>query len=135
MLCRNFVVTLLLAVSIGAFPGCGKKNNSGLIDVRGDVQFDGKPIERGTIAFTKADRSNIFSGNIKDGRFTIGNSETGQGVPPGTYHVSFSVWETAPGMGQAGKEAIPQKYFDPATSGLEVEVSPEKMQHNFELKP
>lgn len=135
MLRREMVLMSLFLVIVATVAGCAKGTDSGLIDVRGHVDFDGTPVRQGTIAFLTADNSNVFSGNVKEGQFTIGNSETGVGIPPGKYHVTVMAWEIAPGMGQAGKEAIPKKYFSAQTSGLEAVVSPEHVEHDFDLRP
>jgi hypothetical protein len=85
------IVTLLLFVA-----GCS--NNAG---VSGKVQYDdGTPVDHGMVVFTetnvvKADGSSggnkagtrNFRGVIKNGRYNIGVTGKGEGVPAGTYKV------------------------------------------------
>jgi len=115
--CSCFAIGITLA-------GCSQAEDSPLVSVQGQVLFNGQPISKGSISFVPEDLANSFSGNVLNGQYTLGNRESGKGALPGKYRVAIMAWETSPtttnqsSMSQQ-KEAIPRKFFDATTSGLE----------------
>lgn len=73
-------VALLLAVCLG----CG---GSGGVPVRGEVTYDGQPVDSGSITFQPADGAGRSTGaTIENGRYAI----TGEASPlPGKYTVNI----------------------------------------------
>ena len=73
---------VLLLVCLCAF-GCGKN-----VKVTGMVTFsdNGEPVKSGTVFF--ASETEMGRGSIKDGKYSIGLINDGEGVPRGTYTVS-----------------------------------------------
>jgi hypothetical protein len=67
----------LAAVVLAVLAGCG----SGRLPVHGDVTFDGKPVDLGTISFEPADgQGRATGGKIMDGKYElVGNTASQPG--------------------------------------------------------
>ncbi|MDR1484808.1 MAG: hypothetical protein LBT09_08295 [Planctomycetaceae bacterium] len=82
-----FFVLLLLPFILG----CGNDNPQGRVPIRGEVTFDGKPLEQGEILFSSLPDSTpvVATGSpVKNGTFSI---PAKQGlIPDQTYLVQFS---------------------------------------------
>jgi hypothetical protein len=100
--------------------GCGpKKDPHGRESLRGQVTFQGQPLNAGTIEFLPPDPTKEFGTRslIQNGKYQI---PAEQGVKPGTYRVLITSAESnsseepvgPPGMKMPplGKERIPAKY-------------------------
>ena len=109
------------------FVGCG----DGSVPSSGTINFQsGEPVPSGVIFFESPQYS--YRGDIRDGTFQIEGLTRGSGLPPGTYAVSVS--GSVAGSDPATDEPLfNEKYSDPRTSGIVVEVV--KGQPNvFEIK-
>src|SRR5690606_35988923 len=76
--------------------GCGPTNELGREPISGTVNFDGKPLDRGSISFEPAGEGGTRSGaTIENGTFSIPEQ---RGLPPGRYLVRIN---SADGEGPA----------------------------------
>jgi hypothetical protein len=122
MLFRCVVVSLALTM---LFSGCG--DNGGRVPVTGTVNFDGKPLEDGSVVFS-GDKGAAGIGKIVNGSFSLSESGEQEGVQPGTYTVLIQSWfeelgSVLPSGGfSPGKPRIPLDYMDVKKSGLTAEV-------------
>lgn len=115
--------------------GCGK----GYVPMGGRVTYsdNGEPLEKGTVAFTQG----VFQarGEIKeDGRYTIGSFEESDGLPKGTYQVSVGNSDDTVMLNIDTNTyktiyRIDDKFADPATSGLTVEVDRKTRTFDFQV--
>jgi hypothetical protein len=113
--------------------GCG--GDGPLSPVHGKVFFQGKPLPRGTIVFTpdpaRGGAGPQASGDIQpDGTFILHTASV-EGAVPGWHRVTILALEppsTDPGAPKfiIPRSLIPEKYRDPAQSGLAFEVLPGK---------
>lgn len=129
--------------------GCGESGGlSGSVPVTGTVQFDGAPLEEGTVGFAPKDPANgqPATGHIKNGKFTMLTTASSPGVIAGDYLVRITSVDLGtaqalpPGVPPNPNapppevlSLIPKKYGDIKTSGLEVSVKPGMAPLNFEL--
>ncbi|MDR1271244.1 MAG: hypothetical protein LBK82_17170 [Planctomycetaceae bacterium] len=91
---RYLVFTLLLLPIV---IGCSNSNLQGRVPVRGEVIFDGKPLEQGDILFLSIEGSTpmVATGSlIKNGKFSL-SAEKGL-IPDQTYSVQFRSIEKIP---------------------------------------
>jgi len=112
-------VTLLLALLIGT-AGCSGETKSRLgarAVVKGKVTLNNVPQTKGTVVFYPVDPT---KGDEQTG--TLGaNGEYVTSVFPGKYKVAVEP-EYIKSPGLKGGMNIPNKYWKPDTSGLEIEV-------------
>jgi hypothetical protein len=115
--------------------GCGRSN----AQVSGKAQFsDGSPLtgEVRVIRFEPtADspaevRKSAFADIEPDGTFQMMTRQYGDGVIPGKYHVTFTVFKTA--MGQ--ESAIPKRYTAAELTPFSIEVSGDVQDLRYELE-
>jgi hypothetical protein len=88
-----FIILSLLILS-----GCNNNNPQGRVAVRGEVIFDGKPLEQGDILFSSIAETTpkIVTGSpIRNGKFSM-PAEHGL-IPEQTYRVQFRSVEEIPG--------------------------------------
>jgi hypothetical protein len=81
-----FFTLLLLPLIIG----CSNNNPQGRVSTRGEVTFDGKPLEQGDILFTSVEGTTpmvVTGSKIKDGKFSL-PAKHGL-IPDQTYSVQF----------------------------------------------
>jgi hypothetical protein len=129
-------------VSLAAVPGCGPGGPT-LYAVQGKVTLkDGTPVKYGHVIL-HADKAKgnatqeIPSGTIRNGEYTITTGGR-DGAPPGAYRVSV---EAADEVDEANpyftKWFASEKYVNPDTSGLTMEVveGPEAGRYDFKLDP
>jgi hypothetical protein len=120
--------------------GCGEDDGIGKrYAVSGKVTYKGEPVQRGNVNFLPEATGSAgrgASGVIKDGYYSMTTLTPGDGVLPGKYKVGINANFTDMtaavkingGMYQGGRFAgprikvIPEKYTNPATSGLTFEV-------------
>jgi len=132
-----------LVVAMVVVVGCSKSDSGGRMAISGTVNFQGKPLDRGSIQFTSADpggKAAISGGMIQDGKFTL---PADQGLAPGKYRVRITSPDTsatgpAPAMpgesGPVAKERIPPEFSGPE-SKQEVTVTAGAKNHfEFDIK-
>jgi hypothetical protein len=91
----RYLIFILLLLPI--FTGCNNNNPQGRVPIRGEVTFDGKPLEKGDILFVSVAGSTpiISTGSpIKEGKFSL-PAEHGL-IPNQTYSVQFKSIEEIP---------------------------------------
>jgi hypothetical protein len=142
-----------------AVAGCSDDGLSKRYAVSGDVTYNGKPVESGSISFYPAgggvnSEARGASGVIKDGHYSLSTIGGEDGVIPGDYLVGISA--RTPDMSQAkanadkvggsyrqddvakayknAKSGIPLKYESAEGSGLKAKVVAGGNTFNFELK-
>jgi hypothetical protein len=137
---------LSLAV-LGAFAltlvaGCGGVRR---IPVSGTVTLDGQPMNGGYLQFTPdtaKGNTHKISGisPIKDGRYDmetrgITRSETGAGIPPGWYKVTFIILEESTKKHQVVTPNVNDKFKNPDKTPLSVEVkdNPDAGTYDFQM--
>jgi hypothetical protein len=139
---QSHALFALPLLSVVALAGCGEPNPLGRRPVHGQVSFQGKPVDYGSIQFAPDDpQHGISSGTMIDnGSYSMTLS---QGLPPGSYSVMIS----SPDRGKTEKvegppgdertlavERIPAKYNLKTTLKLEVPKGRGQHTANFELQ-
>lgn len=132
---RRWSWGLVFAVCVLA--GCGSSTKP-VRAVSGTVKLDGKPLTDGSINFISAAGFSASS-KIKDGSFSISNSQFGGGIPLGDYQVAVEGAPppdplTKPTQAASTPMEIPRKYRDPATSGLTAKVDKNSKPFEFGLE-
>lgn len=124
--------------------GCSRGPHMG--HIAGEVTYDGKPLSHGTIIF-EVSGAGIARGEIKEGQILeVTTIDPGDGVPVGEATVAINSVETmestksrnsetggAQGM-MMGRDLIPVRYSNPATSGLSAKIEAGDNFLKFELK-
>lgn len=134
---RSFSGALLFGVLILA--GCS--SSDGRVGVTGTVNFQGKPLESGTIQFHPTDlagKSSFGGTEIVQGKYSL---DAKQGLFPGKYKVMISSpdpkakeAEAMPGeTGPPAKDRIPKKYNSDSKEFVEIKASGEN-KFDFDLK-
>jgi len=96
-----------------------------LSDVTGRVTYSGRPLTGAYICLA-SDNGNLSAlGKVgADGTFRVQSETNHDGARPGRYHAYLAV---------RGGSALPAKFCDPRTSGLEIEVASGWSDFNIEL--
>jgi hypothetical protein len=118
---RGYRVAIFCVV-LGTCLGCNGGRAS-LAVVTGAVEYNGKPLEHGTIVFYP-DEGRSATGIIEDGEITeVTTYEPGDGVPLGHVKVVVtSVDRPDADMYTPTKSLIPTKYTQLQTTPLEAEI-------------
>ena len=121
-------LALTLAIGILVTVGCGDATQAPLA-LSGTVEFDGKPVEDGSITFTSSTGA-VANGSINQGSYSI---PVDRSVPAGTYGVQITGQEKtgrqipdsdAPGQKMDEiRSIIPDKYN--SQSQLSVDITPQ----------
>jgi hypothetical protein len=121
--CNNLVLLFGLAIS-AACAGCGG-SQSAVAHVRGKVTLDGKPLAMGAVV-TLPSGGRGAQGVIKNGEFELGTYSSNDGALIGNHRVAVIAQEQGESgpEGQPGKLLVPQRYTNPMTSELTIEVKP-----------
>jgi hypothetical protein len=126
------------AMFVSVFVGCQREPTLGI--VAGKVTLNGTPVSQGRISFNDASQGIFMTADLRpDGSYEIVRAE-GRGLPPGTYRVAIAppAIDLPVGSSSAAPpqppSAIPAKYQDVATSGLELSVQPEANVYNVDLQ-
>jgi hypothetical protein len=122
----------ILTFSLVALIGCsgGAPKDESRTQVSGQITFNGKPLPAGNLTFKLKDSPLATQVSIKaEGRYLTDR------VPIGPNMVSVETESLQYGSPSL-YTAIPAKYTEYATSGLEVEIKPGVNENvNFDLKP
>jgi hypothetical protein len=112
--------------------GCGEaaKPWEIVVPASGKITFEGKPVEGAELTLTPVSADvpatvRPSAKSVADGSFTLGTYGTGDGAPAGEYKVS-AVWFKLVNSGGSmvrGDNALPAKYANPETSGINVVIS------------
>jgi hypothetical protein len=121
---------LWLATGLLALTGCGGSGHPPTVAVSGTVTFQGEPLTNGTVRFVPVDpqTGRPAEGIIgPDGKFTLSTFSPGDGVLAGDYGISITSYKSGEeklakdkdlGLNISDKSAIPEKYNNVKTSGL-----------------
>jgi hypothetical protein len=136
---RRLIWVVLCCAASAMFAGCGK-GDAKLIPVEGKVTAGGKPLTTGTVIFyPDVQRGNLSKEEPRgaidaDGNYTL-LTHIKQGVAAGWYKVAVTAAEQLdPNNPYFTKWLIPEKYIDPNTSHLEVEVVENPSPGAYDLK-
>lgn len=147
---RRTIRLVCLAAIVLMLPGCGRSGPE-YWPVSGKVTFRGKPVATASVRFSNPQAGvDVVAELDADGKYVI-LTAGGKGLPEGTYqmavvpNVSFANVKTTPGglvlpssMPSAQKmntPNIPERYHDPATSGLTMTVKPESNTFDVDMRP
>jgi hypothetical protein len=123
-----------LACSIGWIAGCGGSGRPKTIPISGRVSINGQPPgESGRLHFTPTQAAEGYAKRPAGGAFTAEGTyrvmswEPDDGLVPGHYTVSLMPSDLS-------KTAIPAKYREGATSGLELDVPVDQGEIEFNIE-
>jgi len=130
---RRFAVTALTA-SLLIVSGCGAENELGLIPIRGEVTYNGKPLSDGSVIYVPVEpNGRQASGRINaDGTFDLTTLKGKDGAMKGSYQIAVYALKSKAGgipsredmessnrsTGAEPEFVVPEKYADPSTSEL-----------------
>jgi ABC-type oligopeptide transport system substrate-binding subunit len=124
------IVILLFAFALAA---CGPASESKVLN----IGWTGNPDSLNPGVGLSSDSYDIY--NLvydalyqlqPDGTFTMMTRQPGDGVAPGTYKVLVQLLESY----RSGKNAMPERYSDPATTPLEATVDSDHTEFEFTLE-
>jgi hypothetical protein len=128
--------SLIVMMSLTCAAGCSKP----IAKVRGTVTLDNAPLKQGEIHFVGEDGKSRSSVISEKGAYEIVDAPVGRvkvGVVSfqlvgegGRFDTGLKILKTPP----TPKSNIPEKYNDPAQSGLSYEVAAREQTINVELK-
>jgi hypothetical protein len=127
--------------------GCGGSKPA-TAPVSGTVLLDGKPVAEAAVLFEPAGGGVPARGSTDaTGRFSLSTFTRGDGALPGRHRVAiskmtmagikaddFGLEDSSAAPASPPKSAIPRRYADPATSGLEATVEPGGANVEFSLE-
>jgi hypothetical protein len=138
---RRIVHVSLAIVGLAAAAGCsGRKTEwqrPKVVPAGGMVRYQGKPLEGALVTFSNSAQGLSASGRTDaQGKFTLTSFEEGDGALPGKHVVTVSKVQMPPTPDRSApprrgsarspemqpRWLIPQRYSNPATSGLTAEV-------------
>ena len=144
---KRFFSLALLGIGVSCLTGCGGDDELPRGPVEGHVTLNGKPLSGVTIVFANKEAGVSQMATLDDDghyEFTTYNSE---GLPAGHYDVSISsrtivkpgeefvTIGAAPTKSTPKTTAIPDRYENPETSGLNADVNAgENPPFDFDLK-
>lgn len=122
-------VVVLLAAAVVSL-GCGKDKRN-IVPLTGKVTFDGKPLQFGAVTILHDHGQPATAVIQPDGTFTMATLGEGDGAVVGKWRVRVVCYENqdpskTEGAVMLGKLLIPERYTDIETSGLTVEVRPDR---------
>lgn len=131
--CTLMVVVTFVVACVGC--GSGKPNRPPVAVVNGKVLLDGRPLETGSIE-TSVDSGRGALGSIHGGQFELSTYGTNDGALIGMHRVAVIAREKGEEgpEAKAGKLLVPERYTNPQSSGLIIEVKPGDNTPTLELK-
>jgi hypothetical protein len=134
-------LAILGAFALTSVVGCGVKR----VPVSGTVTLDGQPLDGGFLQFTpdtaKGNTAQIVCiSPIKEGRYNletngVTRADSGSGVPPGWYKVTFMVLEESTKKRRVVPPNVHEKFRNVETTPLSVEVkdNPDPGAYDFKM--
>ncbi len=104
--------------------------------VWGKVSYHGEPVRNGTVVFMpEGDKTQTWGAGYlrKDGTFDVQPSRMDVPLQAGRYQVYFRTLETAPSGVPPKALPIPEKFQDPETPVISVDINAEPMQVEITL--
>ena len=127
-----YAVPGLISLVCVAFLLTGCDGRPSRVKVSGHITCDGKPVEFGGVSFKPVAGGRVGGGGIESGgAYTVTMYEKGDGIPLGKYTVTISSAETL--NPRTIRWHAPEKYSNPKTSGLSVEITEATSELDFEL--
>lgn len=122
-----FFVLLGFVTSGFATSGCGPSRDPNLPPtayVSGQVTYNGKPVDQGTVTFHPIGVGNPGVGLLdENGKFELSTYTPGDGAVVGQHSVTIDIPPPLDGTSGEGAFSVPDPYTDPATTPLKVAVS------------
>ncbi len=126
---RTFLVVAVLLATVAG--GCGQSD--GLVRVGGTVTYRGQPLPNALVVFMPETPGLLPASGLTDasGRYELMSTAPGDGVAVGKHRVTVTARGLAKELAEGelpsqffedGPPLIPEKYFQPDTSGLTAEV-------------
>ena len=130
----RFVLALLAIGLLVVVPGCGSNGGPATYKATGRVTLDGSPLPEGAITFKRGSDQKAFSGDIKDGAYTVPCEEGDMVVEITAMRDVPGKFDTAnPGVKAPLQEQyVPAKYNTATTLGAKVDSG--HTSFPFELK-
>jgi len=111
--------------------GCG---GSGFAPVAGTVTYNNEPLREGSIEF-HPEKGRPAYGKIRDGKIVEVTTDTiGDGARVGPVRVTIQAVTGSGDMYAKHKSLVPDKYGDPAKSGLTADIKSKANDLKFDLK-
>lgn len=138
---RKAIPSWMMAALLSAFAGCGGRGVE-LVEVSGTVTLDGGPMPAaGSILFTPLETTDGLPARPgvaefdTSGRYRASTFGDAPGLIPGRYGVAVQCWKTPPSgdVGPPPESFLPERYADPAASGLVLEVPAERRSVDWDL--
>jgi hypothetical protein len=133
-------LAILGAFALTCVAGCGPKR----LPVSGTVTLDGQPVNGGHLEFNPdAAKGNtakvVCISRIKDGRYNLETSgvtraDSGAGVPPGWYKVTFRILEFSTKKRPLAPIDVHDKFKNVDTTPLSVEVKDKPEPGAYDIK-
>jgi len=110
--------------------GCSSSDHIETVSVEGVVTYQGMPVAAATVFFVPESGPRASGDTDNDGRYSLMTYNSGDGAIPGDFRVGITKFvldpttkdEPVPSM----MNMVPDKYSNPATSGLSVKVESAK---------
>jgi hypothetical protein len=122
-MCPQIISSLSICLTVALIAGCGEENAGSAIT--GQVLFQGKPLNRGTIEFSPAaGQPTMSGGEIVDGHYAI---PAEKGLQPGMYDVRISSVQggAAPSNELPGEPPSPPKELIPPEYNTKTKLTAE----------
>ncbi len=135
------IATVLCLFFLAGCSGSDVAAIKNLVPVSGSVSLENEPLESGTVFFLPEEPAGQpATGQINNGKFTMLTTVDAQGVVAGKYAVRIESRDTPEPSPKdlypkPGPSLIPEKFTDPKTSGLTVDVESGMSAINRNLKP
>lgn len=135
------IATVLCLVFLAGCSGSDVTAIKNLVPVSGSISLEDEPLESGTVFFVPEEPTGQpASGQINNGKFTMLTTVDARGVVAGKYAVRIESRDTPDPSPKdlypkPGPSLIPEKFTDPKTSGLSVDVESGMPAINWNLKP
>lgn len=119
---NRFVAATTAAILLVVLTGCG--GSASTATVTGTVTLDGEPLAEGAIV-TRPEAGRGAQGLIRNGQFTLGTMSGSDGAIVGLHKVAIVAHEKgqAGPEGKPGKLLVPERYTNPESSGLTIDVT------------
>jgi hypothetical protein len=127
---------LTLAMTVGLFAGCGRDSSQmETVAVSGVITFKGQPLSGATLFFVPDKGPRATAESDKDGKFRVMTYRSGDGAVPGDFKITVAKYVPDPATANThtpgSKNEVPEKYNNPASSGLTAKIEKGK---KYELK-
>lgn len=136
---RATAASLLIAVVV---LGCGRSGPP-LVEVRGTLQYQGKPLTNGAIMFNPMQDGvgHVANSSIGPlGEFRMSTFTAEDGVMPGEYAITVRSFKVRPGANLedpltiiGSPLCVPKRYSDPAKSDLRCTISADSAAQDLTL--